>query len=399
MTTTAPPKKAFIHIGLEKTGTTTVQEFLTRNEPALNAQGFTYLKDDSAPYFWWIGHSPVAACFHRCLPDFVCREKFRPAEEVLEGLKAAAEATDHDIILSCEQFSSRLEWPESLAALRDALAGRDIRILCYLRRQDAQCLAAYSTIIRYGGTSAFDQSGITPDSRYYDYYRILSDWADVFGDDALIVREFDRAALVDGDIKADVLSAIGLENQGFRPVDDANISLDSRQVEILRQINCHLTAYATDVDPQAFEESNAIRAVLLRHLPRGAPLSSLLTWQQRAEILERFAESNAALVERFNIDFVRRWAVPEKDAVPQTSPVSREDMALMVAACGARIREQDDALTRLRAELDKARKDLRASGLGETGKDAERGPREKGLNRMVKAVRRRFPRSSSTRRK
>ena len=44
-------KKAYIHIGLEKTGTTALQIFLGANKDALEKNNLIYLGDDSKAYF------------------------------------------------------------------------------------------------------------------------------------------------------------------------------------------------------------------------------------------------------------------------------------------------------------------------------------------------------------
>src|SRR6056297_1845859 len=99
-------KKAYIHIGLEKTGTTSLQIFLRHNSDALEKNNLVYLGDESKPYVHGIGHFPIVACFYDKCPDFVPLHKHRAPFEVLIALSEDAAHTDRDIILSCEHFSS-----------------------------------------------------------------------------------------------------------------------------------------------------------------------------------------------------------------------------------------------------------------------------------------------------
>jgi hypothetical protein len=97
-------RQAYLHIGMEKTGTKALQVFLKTNEAVLQEKGFSYLCDDDSPYFQEVGHFPVAACFSPQCPEYVLPDKFRPAGEVLGTLRRDVAACDKDVILSCEHY-------------------------------------------------------------------------------------------------------------------------------------------------------------------------------------------------------------------------------------------------------------------------------------------------------
>ena len=76
-------KKVFLHIGTEKTGSTSLQFFLLNNERLLNTLGFSYYCNDEKPYFESHGHFPLAACFSPDTTDYCSEEKHRQRGEVL----------------------------------------------------------------------------------------------------------------------------------------------------------------------------------------------------------------------------------------------------------------------------------------------------------------------------
>ena len=150
--------RIFLHIGTEKTGTTTLQAFLTANEAALARSGLTLSFGSSRPYFERMAHGPLAACLMAERAEFISDGKHQPAEFVLDMLRRDIDRGGRDVILSCEQFSSRITSAASLRRLVDALADHDVTVVCYLRRQDELAIAAYTTAVRSGRRTIKKQS-------------------------------------------------------------------------------------------------------------------------------------------------------------------------------------------------------------------------------------------------
>lgn len=301
-------KDVYIHIGFEKTGTTTLQTFFKDNEALLQKAGFSYLCDNSKPYFEGIGHFPIAGCFHSERPKFISEHKFRPSSEVLDALRKDIEQCQKHVILSCEHFSSRLHNLKYLKVIRASLPGRNVRIICYLRRQDDMALAAFSTMILSGHIDPFSISEvIKPTADYFNYNKICSLWASVFGTDNVIVREFDRESLKDADIRYDFLNLLNIDPGGFRFGEDKNISLDATQLEALRVVNKHLDDHHGD-NRDLSHSSQDIRWLLAKYLPRGKPLHSMLAERDREVILSHFQRSNIELANVFSdADFLMKW--------------------------------------------------------------------------------------------
>lgn len=360
-------KKAYIHIGLEKTGTTSLQVFLQKNRVALRSNNYDYMGDEDDLYVHGIGHFPIVASFYDKCPNIVPPNKHLRASEVLDALSIDSKASNYDIILSCEHFSSRLHKRENLQAIRESLSDRQIKIVCYLRPQDQHVVSAYSTLVKGGETKPFTIMEVNPQNRIFNYYEILEDWSSVFGRENIILREYNRDSMFGGDICLDFLNILNVPSQDFMLIEDQNISLGTHQIEILRGINKHLTAFpwsAWDVDIDKFEESQEIRRLLAPLLPRGEHIRVLLSHDQRRRVLDRFKRENLKICESYNgADFIHCWYDRE---VQRSDNHTRRtlcdvDFEIALVSCGAellayseKIEELHERVEALAAERDEA---------------------------------------------
>ena len=239
-------RRAILQIGTEKTGSTTLQQFLASNRASLRANGFLYPAFPGA-----VNHTGLAA--YAMAPDRAdaIRTPFGyagPAD--VEGLRARMEAAAAaelapglTAIFCSEHCHSRLASPEEVATLRDFLAGffDHIEVSVYLRRQDQLAVSLHSTKLKSGGTSPTILTNAGPDSPYFNYDRFLGLWEQAFGRDRVHVRVFDRRALADGDVVTDFVEAWSLRGATpYTPVADQNASLSPLALEFLRRVNAHM---------------------------------------------------------------------------------------------------------------------------------------------------------------
>jgi hypothetical protein len=235
----------YLHIGTEKTGTTSLQQFLKKNRNALGERGFLY---PSSP-----GKSNHTALAVTALADFRRvplrsmagvttneeLQKFRA--NFRENLSAELQGgTCSKVIMSNEHCSTQLKTDEEVEYLRDFLKPffNNIYVIVYIRRQDDYLLSSYSTHIKNGVT---DPASLPEDDKKmarYDHWDLLSRWTRVFGRDRIICRKFEKAFLVGGSIEDDFLTAIGIDpGRGFEKQPLWNESLDASALEFLRLFN------------------------------------------------------------------------------------------------------------------------------------------------------------------
>lgn len=235
-----------LHIGQSKTGTSSIQRVLGARRAQLMAMGVCYPASPG-----WANHGMLPASlvapdqlghFNPALWDGMGAEarlaRFR--REFAEEM-AALPATTRLIILSAEQCAGLLATQEAIARLRDLvapLAGR-IRVVMYLRRQDAHFASGYTQALRVAQISPPGLPPYGPDRLpHYDYATLLDNWAAVFGDAAIEPRIFERGSMLNGDAVDDFLALAGIDLAV--PPDDAdrhsNLSVTPAAIELMRRM-------------------------------------------------------------------------------------------------------------------------------------------------------------------
>lgn len=240
-------KHCILHIGTEKTGTTTLQEFLSLNRGRLLSKGFL------VPSSLWRGgsdHTFLATYsldIHNLEDDLRIWRQIRSAEDVIrhrdytveELSKEINSALDKNnimtILFSNEHCHSRLVNMEELYVLRSLIEmfAEKITIIVYLRPQHELLTSLYDTALRAGHSDidvlpSFDSSKVAWVQRgYFDYAGLLDRWSSVFGKSNVQARIFMRTELVGGSIIDDFLAFVGLRPDEFIIPSRRNVSMDA----------------------------------------------------------------------------------------------------------------------------------------------------------------------------
>lgn len=294
-----------LHIGLEKTGTTSIQRFLTKNRASLlEKHGILYpshpaLCHDEAHSTLTAALLPPSDC------DFVVPEARPSMTDVLDGLDEALDLEPEALVLSSEHMSSRLD-EAGISQLAQLFSRYPVEVVVYLRRQEEMGIAAFSTHLKCGRRDWLIPREISPKNHYYDFQGKLAPWAAIFGREAIKVRIFDRKQLYKEDISDDFLRTIGVQN-GFEHAREAplNRSLTLSEAALLHALNQHLPTWeeATERErPWEYYLAQQLRLEALEEvggLPAMAsdrtPLITLLTAWDRVRIRRRFQRMNARI--------------------------------------------------------------------------------------------------------
>lgn len=235
-----------VHIGIEKTGTTTIQHFLGRNRQLLLRRGLLFPEAPGRP-----NHLKLAAYAQSDdqmddtrrrfvsgpddLPEFRRRLREWLSKEVAAGGEL------RKVVLSNEHLSARLTSAadvERLADLIDQCFGGPVHVVVYLREQVANFRSSYSTNLRHTRTTPPLTSISGMDLAKYDYDQRLAPWEEVFGQDNVTVRLFEPAGFKDGDLLRDFLDAIDEPWPERAEVPERqNEQLDAASLEFLRVFN------------------------------------------------------------------------------------------------------------------------------------------------------------------
>jgi len=302
--------KAVVHIGTEKTGTTTIQEFLYRNRKMLEGKRVGFLQSPGPKN----NRKLATYCLNdNRKDDHIIRLQIETPEkraawkkefiaEFSREVEELAGKVDH-VIISSEHFHSRLRSDDEVQRLHDLLSGffTEISILVYFRRQDLVAISQNSTIIKGGGLGDIAEdirSGkITADSDYYNYFELLEKWTRIFGKANIHPRIFEKDRLVGGDLLSDFIISTKVLDPSWNYIipDNKNVSLSTEGLAILKAFN---VAFANWTSKPQLKESLRIRLIeKLESHYEGYDLS--LTEQEARNFYDLFRESNRKLAEQW----------------------------------------------------------------------------------------------------
>lgn len=209
-------RKAILHIGPMKTGSTSIQHWLYRRGTALASEGFQVPAALGRNMSRLAGIAQSSAAGSPILPSDMAR---------LDALRTEIESLPreiHTLIFSGEMLGQHLSEKaeiETIKRLLDEFCNR-YTVILYLRRQDDLSLSRYSTALRRG------EKRSRPLSNAIDYESTLNLWSEVFGRENVRARMFERSAMIDGDVVRDFAQTAGIpfEELPGGPVDQ-NTSL------------------------------------------------------------------------------------------------------------------------------------------------------------------------------
>lgn len=183
----------YVHIGPPKTGTTSIQTTFYRNAALFAENGFYY-------YSGHINHRPIAHYMHEAdrLPRHTVHYKRFLAGAAASPCKAGLLSSEFLIRLNGNEVKAECEALRGIA--------REIKVVCYARHPVSLAISAAHQAVRGGKPVSVveerpNMSRVSP---------LLKRWKRAIGRENIIVRPFDRADMVDGDVVSDFLEVVGL---------------------------------------------------------------------------------------------------------------------------------------------------------------------------------------------
>jgi hypothetical protein len=290
-------ERIFLHIGVEKTGTKTLQLMMALNRDLLRQHGFVYptLPGPEHRGLPLYAGNDDAISHMRSLAGLAEGDRYAEfIDQFPSRLAAAVTAPDvHTALLSNEHCSSHLTTVEELGRLHRLLSplARDSRVIIYLRRQDELAVSRYSANMKAGHTSEF---GFTDEPYWFDYLSLLDKWAEVFGAHNLLIRVFEPAQMHRAGLLADFSSAIGFEPyELLQHPPNQNTSLDVYSLEFLRRFNMHVPVLANG-RPNPNRGAIAEAMAAMSSSDRLAPAADAAI-----AFLGKFAASNAEVARKY----------------------------------------------------------------------------------------------------
>ncbi len=324
----------YIHIGTVKTGTTSIQKFLTDNREILKKKHnlfFPYNYGTSKyPYYWDFPHH------------------LKNKNHTLKLLVQEIENIHflNNIIISSENLHEFLTNQKEIYLLKLFFEKiKNITCILYLRQQEDLSTSFYNTELLLNRKEKYflfekSKEAISYNLDICNHKQTLQWWGEVFGKENLIVRLFDKNEFYQGDLLKDFIHSIGLEwDDEFIIPPKQNESLDLLGIELLKRVNNHFKQrplkfffqkHFTSKDSHLkfqppkevvqsyidyFEESNEwVRKEFFPHKERLFPKKDLTNYKENYELKEMKPEYWDRIAE-FIADIVKtkNQAIQNKD--------------------------------------------------------------------------------------
>jgi hypothetical protein len=233
-----------LHIGTEKTGTTSIQEFLAFNRAQLAQNGILYPRSLGEK-----NHIKLAAYAEHAPWPFASQNLGIDTPEKHQDFclnlrqQLGQELAAHDYrhaIISNEHLHSNIKTQDQIQAVKDFLDAffSDIQVLVYFRRQDLMAVSLHSTALLVGYTPTRQLDINAAKNYYYDFNAIYDNWAGVFGSDNITARVFARDRFISGNVITDFCAMSGLNGQaGLVMTERKNESLSLEAACLIHELN------------------------------------------------------------------------------------------------------------------------------------------------------------------
>ncbi|EPG0835728.1 hypothetical protein ACQ5KR_001383 [Campylobacter coli] len=256
---------AYVHIGTEKTGTTSIQEFLYINKSIIQKQNYFFAQSIGIKNHWdlaFLGYSlnkKDSYILNNSLWNFQAIKQHK--KNIFSKIKDEVKF-NHKIIFSSELLQSRLTRKREIVKLYTffkKIGFTNIKVICYIRDANEMLRSLLSEAIKWEEIDSFElkeekeEYKLGYKKNLFHFYHIcnhkqtLQWWGEVFGKENLIVRLFDKNEFYQGDLLKDFIHSIGLEwDDEFIIPPKQNESLDLLGIDLLRRINKFLPLFCNN---------------------------------------------------------------------------------------------------------------------------------------------------------
>ncbi len=297
-------KTVYLHIGMPKTATTSLQIFLEANANILKKHGYIYPKIDVQ--YWYANKRRNA---HFLMENFSTKKDVQKEEKYQDdmntGMMAIMSAIKKadNVVLSDEGLWNANGRKRIFQLFKERLNDEDIKlkIIIYLRRQDLFVNSFWNQKIkenRFNYTQEEYMNKRVPRLKL-NYIQYLDELSDIVGMENVITRVFEREQFTGNEksIYSDFLDAIGLEKtEDFKDLPvEANESLNGNFLEIRRRLNL--------ITGEVDEKTKDFNRIVLNGIKnasndeKGKP--EFFSLEERIEFLNKFEETNKKAAEKY----------------------------------------------------------------------------------------------------
>mgnify|MGYP002679328431 CR=1 FL=1 len=316
-------KTLYLHVGTTKTATSSIQRFLEENRTVLEKYGYCF--PDSLHVYPEANRRRNAHFLIGKVKDENGVEDKQKEEEYLEeGLQQIRTAfqTYDNVILTDESIWYALSYSKK-SLLRELKKEADkqqyqIKVIVYLRRQDALLISRWNQEVKQNFTSAavmtceeYVAVSEKKENKIFYYAKKLDEIAAVIGKNNLIVRRFSPKSWKDGSI----MHEIGLDvTEEFQELEESeNLRLDKNTTEIKRILN--KSEFLTEKEISYFRRF--LKEISKDYIKEEN--TEMLAKEELQQFLELYAKENERVAEEYIGDGQPLFSNEVKD-LPKWNP-------------------------------------------------------------------------------
>jgi hypothetical protein len=285
-------RKIFIHVGMDKTGTSAIQQFIFKNRK-------TFLKDSGIYYpktgMWSdYSHHPYA---------FSIVQQYGYSNGDMPSLlkKLSREVRPYDYVLLSSECLFKTPRNKNFAGFWGFVTSvfEEVVIIVYVRRQDLWVESRHKHSILSGAELEIEK---LCGDWFCNYKQFIDSWAELVGQDSVVVRAYEREQFHGGSIYGDFLDLFGIEmdEKYICPSDIVNTSLGGEEAlfkKLCNQIGLEGRG-AAEVNAVLLERSKAEKEIRKCH--------QMMTAEQREQLIAKYSEVNSSIAKEY---------IAEKDGV------------------------------------------------------------------------------------
>ena len=242
-------KKLVLHIGMAKTGTSTIQETLGQAAAQLQEQGIFYAPwkpfNHSFSFTVLFLKQPEKSFYYKQLAPISDEDWASELERLAQQWEAFfSSAQSGSWVISAENLGRLTE--EGLAALRAFVQPffDEIRVVAYVRDPLHALRSKWEQDVKELREPMSPQALLARTKKQLTY-RFFQRWIEGFGEENFILRRFDPGRFEGGNLVADFFAAAGLslDNKLAPPEKESNQSLGVEGVSLLLAMNSRYPLY------------------------------------------------------------------------------------------------------------------------------------------------------------
>jgi len=264
-------KTLYLHVGMNKTGTSAIQKFLSNNYESLLIKNFCYPKTSRRTSNIINHHGLFMSLHKKQYPNYRGNNFAQQFEELIQETK------EYDNVIISSEILPRIPDIKELKIFKNYFDL--IKVVIYVRRYDNLFESAQNQVIKQEFTNI--KINIKPRP-----FHNCKKFAAIFGKRNIICKVYDKKRFYRGDLIKDFLNVLNIDNYNELKFikSPVNPSLDSNTFYYKQAINNYLSNY---------EESSQVSTLLLLYQKehRGQKLSLLTTDQRKALLKERMKDA------------------------------------------------------------------------------------------------------------